>query len=296
MARRETWARVQEFTYRACGVVLEEERHYLLDGRLQRVAQRLGFPSVEEFVRTACAPGAADRLTDALLDAITTHETSFFRDPAFWRVLERQILPELGRTGRPLSIWSAACAGGQEALSLAMLLQERWPSAFEGVRILATDVSAQTVARARSAIYNVVEVNRGLVAERLVRHFDVVPGGFRAKAALRDRIVFMVHNLLGAAPYPTGFDLVLCRNVLIYFNEADRSKVVARLGRSADPGFLGPGYLGVGVTEILPAGRAVGNGWYAVDGGNPASERGPRRATSSDSRSWRASCWRPSRR
>ncbi len=263
-ARRDAWAQVQEFTYRACGVVLDAERHYLLDGRLQRVAQRLGFRSVEDFVREACARGADERLTDPLLDAITTHETSFFRDTGFWRVLEDHILPALVAAGRPLSIWSAACATGQEALSVAMLLAERWPSAFESARIVATDVSADTVARARSATYNVVEVNRGLVAERLVRHFDVVPRGFRAKATLRERIVYMVHNLLGAAPYPGGFDLVLCRNVLIYFNEVDRKRVVERLCRSGDPG-----YLGVGVTELLPGGRSLGSGWYGLDGAGP---------------------------
>jgi chemotaxis protein methyltransferase CheR len=265
--KRDAWKRVQEFTYRACGVVLEDQRHYLLDGRLQRVAQGLGFRTVDEFVRSACAPGATNRLTEPLLDAITTHETSFFRDPAFWNVLEQQILPELVRSGRPLSIWSAACASGQEALSLAMLLHERWPSAFASARILATDVSAPTVARARAGTYNVVEVNRGLVAERLFRHFDVVPGGFRPKAVLRERIVCMVHNLLGDAPYPTGFDLVLCRNVLIYFNDADRTKVIARLCRSVEPG-----HLGVGATEMVPAGRSLRSGWYAVEA--TAAERG----------------------
>ncbi|HKA91642.1 MAG TPA: protein-glutamate O-methyltransferase CheR [Haliangiales bacterium] len=252
---------MQEFTYRACGVVLEPERHYLLDGRLQRVALRLGFRSVDEFVRAACAPGAGQNLTDPLLDAITTHETSFFRDPAFWRTLEEQILPPLVQTGRPLSIWSAACATGQEALSLAMLLAERWPAAFDSVRILATDVSGDTIARARASTYNVVEVNRGLEPERLVRHFDVVPRGFRAKAALRERIVYMVHNLLGAAPYPSGFDLVLCRNVLIYFNDVDRKRVVERLFRSAEPGGLG-----VGVTELVVGGRSLGSGWYSAEG------------------------------
>src|SRR5262249_27137711 len=201
--RRGTSPRRPGVPPRACGVVLEPERHYLLDGRLQRVALRLGFRSVDEFVRAACAPGAGQNLTDPLLDAITTHETSFFRDPAFWRTLEEQILPPLVQTGRPLSIWSAACATGQEALSLAMLLAERWPAAFDSVRILATDVSGDTIARARASTYNVVEVNRGLEPERLVRHFDVVPRGFRAKAALRERIVYMVHNLLGAAPYPS---------------------------------------------------------------------------------------------
>lgn len=268
-ARRATWERVRAFTYRACGVVLDEERHYLLDGRLQRVAQRLGFGSVEDFVSSACSPGADIGLTEPLLDAITTHETSFFRDGRFWRVIEEQILPELVGRGRPINVWSTACASGQEALSLAMLLAERWPTAFDAVRILATDVSAPTVARARAATYSVVEVNRGLSAERLVRHFDVVPQGFRPKAALRERIVYMVHNLLGAAPYPTGFDLVLCRNVLIYFNDTDRTRVVDRLCRSASLG-----YVGFGITELVPGRRAVGSGWIAVGQDKGSETRG----------------------
>jgi chemotaxis protein methyltransferase CheR len=262
-ARRDAWASVQDFTYRSSGVVLEDERRYLMKSRLERVALHLGFSSVEEFVHRACAPGAAPLLTAPLLDAMTTHETSFFRDPSFWRLLGDQILPTLIRgRNRPLNIWSAACSSGQEAVSLAILLQERYPLVFAVSKIVATDVACQTVARARTGVYSLLEVNRGLPADRLIRHFEPVPGGFRPARALRDRIVFMVHNLLGDPPYPTGFDLVLCRNVLIYFNESDRSTVLRRLASSATPG-----YLGLGATELLAGQSSVGAGWYALAAG-----------------------------
>jgi len=262
-ARRDAWASVQDFTYRSSGVVLEDERRYLMKSRLERVAAHLGFPSVEEFVHQACAPGAAPLLTMPLLDAMTTHETSFFRDPTFWKVLGEQVLPALTRDrNRPLNIWSAASSSGQEAVSLAILLQERFPTVFAGSQIVATDVAAQTVARARTAVYSVLEVNRGLPPEHLIRHFEAVPGGFRPVRAIRDRIVYMVHNLLGQAPYPMGFDLVMCRNVLIYFNEADRITVLRRLSGSATPG-----YLGLGATELFAGASSVGAGWYALAAG-----------------------------
>src|SRR5262249_17889932 len=141
--REGAWNQLRGWLYRACGVVLEAHQGYLMVQRLEPVALELGMASVDELVRAACGPGAPPRFAHAVVDAMTTHETSFFRDPPFWAMLERHVLPALfARTGpRPLRIWSAACSTGQEAYSLAMLLAERCPQILDGTQIVASDLS-----------------------------------------------------------------------------------------------------------------------------------------------------------
>jgi chemotaxis protein methyltransferase CheR len=249
---------VQAFMKKACGVVLSDEQSYLLDARLGPVARDRGFPTILEFVNAAVAvPGGPNGL--ALVDAMTTHETFFFRDLGFWKAFEEIVLPKLFASSgpRPLSVWSAACSFGQEAYSLAMLLEEKYPTIAAATRILGTDVSPASVERARDGTYSTIEVNRGLNAARMVRHFEQGRGGLRAKAHLRQRVQWHVHNLLQAPP-GSRFDVVLCRNVLIYFNDVDRKTVLAQLATATAPG----GFIGVGSTELMPL-QSVSPGWYA---------------------------------
>jgi chemotaxis protein methyltransferase CheR len=257
------WSLVVDFMRRRCGLQLRDDQQYLLSSRLTPVARDLGYASILRFVSETTAPNASTHAVQRLLDAMTTHETSFFRDPPFWWTLERQVLPALfARTGpRPLRIWSAACSTGQEAYSLLMLIAERWPRILDGTQIVASDVSDAVVIRARAAAYGVNEANRGLTPGRLVAHFEPTSEGFRVRARLRERTACMTHNLIGRAPYPGGFDLVLARNVLIYFAEADRAAVLGRLMQSASPG----GFIGIGATELVPGLPGVGAGWYAAN-------------------------------
>jgi len=256
----DSWSLVRAFTYKATGVVLEAQRDYLLTARVEPLARSHGL-SLRDFVRAATAPAAPPKLVTALVDAMTTHETSFFRDPTFWGVLEKTLLPAvMGRGARPLRIWSAACSTGQEAYSMAMLLNEKWPSVLGTSYMLATDIAEPTLVKARAGAYCVTEINRGLGAARLLINFEQKADEFRVKSHIRSRVTWMQQNLLGPAPYPSGFDLVLCRNVLIYFDEADRQGVLDRLIRSVAPG----GYLGLGSTELMKK-SGVGGGWYAVD-------------------------------
>jgi len=259
----ESWGLVRAFTQKATGVVLEPQRGYLLSSRLEPLARIHGL-TVKDFVRAATSPSAPSRFAVALVDAITTHETSFFRDSSFWQTLDSLILPELTRRKvPPLRVWSAACSTGQEPYSLTMLLSERWPSVLAGTTVLATDVSEPTLAKARAGSYNSTEVNRGLGAARLMLHLDAIGNELRVRNHIRSPLSWMHHNLLDPQPYPTGFDLVLCRNVLIYFAETDRQVVLNRLMRSIAPG----GFLGLGATEIMK-GHSVGGGWYRK-GGEP---------------------------
>ncbi len=244
------WSAVQRFMLRTCGVVLGDDQVYLADSRLTPVAKLHGFVRVADFVTAACAALVTSPLATALIDAMTTHETLFFRDPPFWKCMEDVVLPKLVarvRAGATAKIWSAACSTGQEPYSIAILVAERFPELAPKLEIVATDVSEIAVTRAREGVYLALEVNRGLSAPRLIKHFEQGPGGFRVRDALRGRITWSVHNLLGSKPDPAGCDLVLCRNVLIYFGETDRTAVTRRLLQAATPG----GLVGVGSTETL---------------------------------------------
>jgi len=242
-----------------CGVMLGEDQHYLLDARLGPLARDFRFPSVEAFVASACSPSGEDRLRRAVVDAMTTHETTFFRDRPFWKALEERIIPAFKAAGRrSIRIWSAACSTGQEPYSLAMMLEELWPEGAAASEIIATDVSDIALERGREGAFSQLEVSRGLGAPKLVRYFEQQPNAYRVKEQLRRRIVWQVDNLLSPLPGPRDCDLVMCRNVLIYFDEHDRALVQRRLRASV----TAEGFLGFGATEMSTHGQPLGGGWY----------------------------------
>lgn len=255
-----TWAAVQRFMLRSAGVVLREDQAYLIEPRLTPVAKQHGFVRLADFVSAACAAPSGAPLNAAMIDAMTTHETLFFRDPNFWKLIE----PVLAKCAikRSLKVWSAACSTGQEPYSIAILLAEKFPDLVSNTEIIATDISEQAVQKAREGVYTALEVNRGLAAARLIKHFTQLPGGYRIKDNLRSRITWSTHNLLGGKPDPKGCDLVLCRNVLIYFGDTDRSSVAKRLFDAAGPG----GHVAVGATETLKEGESLGVGVYKKAG------------------------------
>lgn len=253
-----TWNTVRAFMQRTCGVVLADDQHYLLEARLGPVARQNKFVSIEQYVQAACAGGVLGPVALTLIDAMTTHETLFFRDPGFWKVFEEQILPPFIKSGKPLRIWSAACSHGQEPYSIAMLLEERWPEVAKTAQIYATDVSLHAIERAKLGVYSSFEINRGLGAARMVRHFEQHEGGYRIKPLLRERISWDSLNLLGARkPARASFDVAMCRNVLIYFSEQDRKAVLSGLFEATVQG----GFVGLGATEQC-SGNRVSAGWY----------------------------------
>jgi chemotaxis protein methyltransferase CheR len=247
----------------SCGVLLSEDQHYLMEARLAPVARNLNYPTVEEYVSEACRSGAPRSMTSPLIDAMTTHETSFFRDGPFWRAFQEHVLPRLGvldpAPPRPVKVWSAACSTGQEAYSLAMLLEEQFPALAERTQILATDVSEGVVEQAARGVFTVFEVNRGVSAPRLLRHFERDGGNFRVKERLRRRVSWSQQNLITGWPPTEGLDVALVRNVLIYFPEATRTLVLKKVRAALRPA----GFLGVGSTELLP-GVPLSPGWYPV--------------------------------
>jgi chemotaxis protein methyltransferase CheR len=267
----QAWPLVVDFMRRRCGLVLRGDQEYLMASRLTPVARLLGYPSLLRFVADATSANGNAKAVLHLVDAMTTHETSFFRDPVFWDTFVRDVLPVVvraARTPQGATVWSAACSTGQEPYTVAMLLEELVPSLAANVRILATDVSSLAVDKAKTGVYSVLESGRGLHARRLVQHFEQDRAGFRVKAKLAERVRWSTYNLLGGAPPPQRCDVVLCRNVLIYFDERDRQAVITRLFDAAAPG----GFVGVGATELLP-GKPVSPGWYPVRKGSAMQVR-----------------------
>ena len=215
-------------------IVLEEDKEYLAESRLTPLARREGFNSITSLVGKLAA-NKVDGLHRKVVEAMTTNETSFFRDFHPFETLRKAVLPELmlkRASSRELNIWSAACSSGQEPYSLALLLQEYFPGlSLWNVRIRATELSAAMLARARGGRYSQLEVNRGLPAALLVKYFRQEGSDWQIKEELRGRIDFQIMNLAEQWPFLPPMDLILMRNVLIYFG-VDTKKQILRKVRS----------------------------------------------------------------
>ncbi len=240
---------VQALAKRYAAVSLDDSKHYLVRSRLMPLARREGFDSVPILVDHLRARPFG-QLHVAAVEALVTTETSFFRDFRPFEALRTHVLPELIRlrrgTSRSLTIWCAACSSGQEAHSISLLLREHFPM-LEGwsLQLLASDISNEMLERARSAVYQQHEVNRGLPARLLVRYFDQEGTRWRLKEPVRSSFRFFQHNLaeqwLGIPPV----DVLFLRNVLIYFDVETRQDVLRRARRVLRP----EGYLVLGAAE-----------------------------------------------
>lgn len=226
------FAYVRDLVARESAISLDDRQYYLVEARLAPLARAEGMSSVDALVAWLRTHGDSG-LRSQVIDAMTTNETSFFRDPQAFGTLERTILPDLiarRAAERRLRIWSAACSTGQEPYSVAMLIIDEFPqlSGWD-VRIMATDLSRVALERARAARYSQQEVNRGLPARRLVRHFT--RDGTSWVLSDRVRRLVTVQQLNLSAPWPAlpAIDLVLLRNVLIYFAAAAKQTVLDRV-------------------------------------------------------------------
>ena len=251
--REEEIAFLVELVRRRSGIVLDPGADYLLDSRLSPLMEQQSIAGPAELVRRLRAP-AGEGLASKVVERMVTHETRFFRDVAPFDALARRILPALAAAeadrGPTIRIWSAACATGQEAYSLAIAAAEAAPRlGGSRVEILATDLSGAAIARAREGLFSQLEVNRGLAPERIARHFAREGRHWRASQELRERITFSVHNLVLDAPPRFRFDVVFCRNVLIYLGLEERARVLTLLHDRLAPG----GYLVLGAAEAPDA-------------------------------------------
>jgi len=237
------------------GIVLDESKQYLLEARLTPLLREAGLADIAALCERLRAPGAM-ALKSKVVDAMTTNETSFYRDGAPFELLRTEVLPELVNrrsAGRRLAIWSAACSSGQEPYTLAMILRDSFPHIGGwDVSITATDVSEAMVERCQKGLFSEYELSRGLTAEQRDRHFHrTKDGGWQAREELRRMVKVRTLNLLQPLPTEFRFDLVLIRNVLIYFDESTKEAILRRVR-----GVLAPdGYLMLGTAET-PRGDA----------------------------------------
>lgn len=223
-------AYIIRFVREATGVVLTPDKAYLIEARLRPVADAVGATSLAGLVTRMLGTEGED-IRQRVIEAMTTHETSFFRDASVFVSL-REILTFRFRRDKPqksLRIWSAACSTGQEPYSIAVLTNEVFRGLGWDVSIVGTDIAPEVVLRAKAATYNRQEVNRGLPMPFLTRYFTQNRFTWKAKPDLTDRTRFEVSNLLEETPPGGPFDIILCRNVLIYYDDPTSRKVLARL-------------------------------------------------------------------
>jgi chemotaxis protein methyltransferase CheR len=231
------------------GIVLTPDKDYMLRARLGPVAEKHGLAGLDDLARRLSGL-QAEELRRQVVEALTTNETSFFRDGAPFERLRAELARlAAARPGGEVRLWSAGCSTGQEAYSIAMLAE-----AVPGLAlsILGTDISGSVVARAREGLYSRFEVQRGLPADMLARHFQPEGAMWRIADAPRARCRFEVGNLLASFAGLPRFDIILCRNVLYYLAPPTRHDILARLLERLAP----DGVLCLGSTES-PAGSGL---------------------------------------
>jgi chemotaxis protein methyltransferase CheR len=266
------------------GQKLTKDRLWRVGTALAGVLRQNELDSLEDLAVRLGRPGQAT-LAQQVVEALLNNETYFFRDRAMFDQLGATVLPALARKRertRRLTIWSVGCSTGQEAYSVAMLFAEqpvRWRDWT--VEIIGTDVARSVVTAAREANFSQFQIQRGLGVAQMVSFFEETRTGWRATEALRRMVRFETHNLLDQPPEPGRFDLVLCRNVLLYFDRATRERAFGRLASALAPDgllMLGAGETTVGQTSALVPEKG-NTGFHHLAIGMPVSQAAAARVT-----------------
>ena len=236
------YAYLRQLVYEHSQNVLDPSRDYLFETRLAKLLRNHGLTHMEELVQLLRLK-RNPALERQVAEAMTINETSFFRDGRPFELLRTELLPPLiesRRTTRSLRFWSAACSTGQEGYSIAMMLLEHFPQiAGWNLKIEGTDISAEVVHRCQAGSYHRIEMNRGLPARNIVRFFDHHGEDWTVKPELRAITNFRLANLCGdQLPFPPGsprFDVIFLRNVMLYFSQETRKKLLANVHRLLAP-------------------------------------------------------------
>ncbi|EQA37459.1 protein-glutamate O-methyltransferase CheR [Leptospira inadai serovar Lyme str. 10] len=230
---------------KATGIYLSEEKLYLLESRLSDIMVDHKIGSFLDFSKKF-ENNQEEDFREQVIERITTHETKFFRDISIFEAITQRILPEIVERleegskdndlrDQKIRIWCAACSTGQEPYSIAIAIKERLPHLFKNVRILATDIAKETIEKARIGCYSPFEIGRGLEEYHTDRYFDKAEdGNFKIKDEIKSIVEFEQHNLI-SPNFPSGFDLVLCRNVSYYFDMKERSNLFQKIYKSMNP-------------------------------------------------------------
>lgn len=233
------------------GIVLGDNKQYLVKSRLSPLMAQFALPDLTTLLSKAMTGKERD-LKNAVVEAMTTNETLWFRDGYPFEQLSQLLLPELGKKGRPMRIWSAAASSGQEAYSIAMIALEQQikkPGSLPaGVQIVGTDISLSMIQQCKEGVYDSLALARGLSAERKKMFFEPLDGQrMRVSERVRKLTTFRYLNLLESYSLLGKFDIIFCRNVLIYFAPEVKAKILNQFATSLAPG----GYLILGASESL---------------------------------------------
>jgi chemotaxis protein methyltransferase CheR len=246
-----SYDKFRAFLEQQCGIVLGENKQYLVISRLSPLMEKFDIKSLSELILQALNP-AKRQLQAAVIDAMTTNETLWFRDEYPFELLKNRILAEFKNQKTPLKIWSAASSSGQEPYSIAMVIyefQQSNPGAFPaGVQIIGTDISNTMLEHCKHAHYDNLALSRGLSAERKRKFFETSNNGMlKLKDVIKNMVSFRQLNLLNSYSIMGRFDLVFCRNVLIYFSPELKSKIISQIHGTLNNGR----YLFLGASESL---------------------------------------------
>ncbi len=238
------------FLEKACGIVLGDNKHYLITSRLSRVMADHKLKSLSALVEDL-RKEHTPRLRESIIEAMTTNETLWFRDAYPYDILKQKLLPELAKKHlRNVRIWSAACSSGQEPYSISISVQEYLasnPGALGDVQIVATDISPAILKEAKDAHYDDMALARGISAERKQRFFTAIGKHWEVRPEIRARVRFLSLNLLQSYALLGRFDIIFCRNVLIYFSSESKSDIMARMSKTLNP----CGHLFLGASESI---------------------------------------------
>ena len=223
----------------ACGIVLGENKHYLVTSRLKRVTEEFSFPTLSDMMNTL-VKGNDHHLREKVIDAMTTNETMWFRDVYPFEILKKDLIPELAKKKAPIKIWSAASSTGQEAYSISMTtteFQQSNPGALtSNVEIVGTDISQTVVNQAKLGRYDELSVVRGLSPERRDKFFSKKDERWAINSDIMQRTRFTELNLLNNYSLLGKFDIIFCRNVLIYFSAEMKKDILERMAEILKPG------------------------------------------------------------
>lgn len=247
---------VSKYIYEISGISLDADKAYLIETRLNSMAEEQGCSSYIELCRKAKSD-LSKVLERKMVDEMTTNETLFFRDNSPFEMFRYKILPDLidkrsgsgtGLLPTNLRIWSAACSTGQEIYSISIVIKELLTDLKKyNVRLMGTDISDQAIAKASYGQYNKFEIERGLDKDKLHKYFIPVDSSWKIKDDIRAMALFKKFNLMGSFAGIGKFDVIFCRNVAIYFNLEDRKALFEKIADALEP----DGYLVIGSTESL---------------------------------------------
>jgi chemotaxis protein methyltransferase CheR len=239
------------FLEQQCGIVLGENKQYLVKSRLTPLMSKFSVNSLGELVTRTLSP-VERQLRAAVIDAMTTNETLWFRDDYPFKLLQNKLLPEFSNSKTPIKIWSAASSSGQEPYSIAMSLleyQQSHPGGLaRGVKVTGTDISTTMLEHCKYGHYDTLALGRGLSAERKRKFFENGDNGMmKVNDQVKRMVTFRPLNLLTSYSALGKFDIVFCRNVLIYFSPEIKAKIISQIHGTLNKG----GYLFLGASESI---------------------------------------------